>query len=151
MSCWFWQQIVHFNFHYTFNLTKHFWPPHLLLKTFWSPPFSNSKLFWPPSILPSPPTKVFMNTPLKAFSWETDLSVTLGDFTVKKRKIRKGKSVFNWKSIKLERNVLCCRYLQLYVSHMCNRIFIFELELSSYWPNIKFSRNCPNSTFSHKS
>ena len=27
---------------------------------------------------------------LKSFSWETDLWVTLGDFTVKKRKIEKG-------------------------------------------------------------
>ena len=27
---------------------------------------------------------------LIAFSWETDLCVTLGDFTVKKRKIEKG-------------------------------------------------------------
>ena len=29
------------------------------------------------------------------------------------------------------------------MSHMCNRIFEFELQLSSYWQNIKFSRYCP--------
>ena len=29
------------------------------------------------------------------------------------------------------------------MSHMCKRIFRFELQLSSYWQNIKFSRNCP--------
>ena len=32
---------------------------------------------------------------------------------------------------------------QLYVSHMCKRIFKLELQLSSYWQNIKFSRYCP--------
>ena len=36
---------------------------------------------------------------LKAFSWETDLWVTLGDFTVKTQ-TWEGKYVFNWKSIK---------------------------------------------------
>ena len=35
---------------------------------------------------------------LKAFSWETDLLVTLGDFTVKMQNWE-GESVFNWKSI----------------------------------------------------
>ena len=37
---------------------------------------------------------------LKAFSWETDLWVTLGDFVVKKRKIGKGKLYLteNWSS-----------------------------------------------------
>ena len=68
--------------------------------------------------------------------------MTLGDFTVKKAK-REGKPVFNWKSIKLKRNVLCFRQTQLYVSHVCKRIFKFELQLSSYWQNIKFSRCCP--------
>ena len=29
------------------------------------------------------------------------------------------------------------------MSHMCKRIFKFELQLSSYWQNIKFSRYCP--------
>ena len=36
---------------------------------------------------------------LKAFSWETDLWVSLGDFTVKTQNWE-GKSVVNWKSIK---------------------------------------------------
>ena len=31
----------------------------------------------------------------------------------------------------------------LYVLHMCKRIFKFELQLSSYWQNTKFSRYCP--------
>ena len=43
-----------------------------------------------------------------AFSWETDLWVTLDDFTVKTQ-IWEGKSVFNWKSIKQKRNVMCSR------------------------------------------
>ena len=33
------------------------------------------------------------------------------------------------------------------MSHMCKRIFKFELQLSSYWQNIKFSWYCPK--FSH--
>ena len=36
---------------------------------------------------------------LKAFSWETDLWVKLGDFKVKTQNWE-GKSVFNWKSTK---------------------------------------------------
>ena len=36
------------------------------------------------------------------FSWETDLWVTLGDFTVKKKRNWEGKSIFNWKSIVIE-------------------------------------------------
>ena len=54
---------MHFNFHYTFNLTKLFWtPPHLLLKTFWSPPFGNSKLFWPPLHFAQPPPPRYLWT-----------------------------------------------------------------------------------------
>ena len=45
---------------------------------------------------------------LKVFSWEIDLWVTLGDFTVKMQNWE-GKSVFNWKMIKLKQNMLCCR------------------------------------------
>ena len=45
---------------------------------------------------------------LQAFSWETNLWVTRGDFTVKTQNWE-GKSVFNWKSIKLKRNVLYFR------------------------------------------
>ena len=47
-----------------------------------------------------------------SFCWETDLWVTLGDFKVKNKKQKQkweGKSVFNWKSIKLKLNVMCCR------------------------------------------
>ena len=47
------------------SIWLNFFDPPLLRKTFWSPPSGYSKLFWPPSILPSPPTKVFMNAPLK--------------------------------------------------------------------------------------
>ena len=54
-----------------------------------------------------------------------------------------GKSVFNWESVQLKQNVLYCRYSQLYVSHMCKRILRLELEVSSYWQNIKFSQNWP--------
>ena len=64
-------------------------------------------------------------------------------FCGKKMQNWEGKSVFNWKSIKLKWNVLCFRYSQLYVSHMCKRIFKFELQFSSYWQNIKISRYCP--------
>ena len=65
-------------------------------------------------------------------------------FYDKKRKIGKGNLyLHNWKSIKLKRNMLCYRYSQLYVSHMCKRTFRFKLQLSSYWQNINFSRNCP--------
>ena len=52
--------------------------------------------------------------------------VTLGDFTVKTQNLE-GKSVFNWKLIKLKRNVVCGCKSQLYVSHMCNKTFKFEL------------------------
>ena len=37
---------------------------------------------------------------LKAFSWEPDLWVTLGDFAVKKKQSWEEISVFNWKLIK---------------------------------------------------
>ena len=72
-------------------------------------------------------------------SWNTDLWVTLGDFTVKtnkqtnkqnktKQKTNKkytkqnkqkqslqGESVPNWKSIRWKRNVVCCKWSQLRV------------------------------------
>ena len=56
---------MHFNFHYTFNLTKLFWPPLLLRKTFWSPPLSgNSKLFWPPPpFCPAPHQNILWTLP----------------------------------------------------------------------------------------
>ena len=43
---------------------------------------------------------------LKAFSWETDLWVTLGDFTVKKRKIGKGNLYLT--ENRLSWNEMCC-------------------------------------------
>ena len=39
-------------------------PPPFTTENFLVPPSGNSKLLQPPSILPSPPTKVFMNAPL---------------------------------------------------------------------------------------
>ena len=46
---------------------------------------------------------------------------------------------------RLSWNEMCCAAdnHNLYVSHMCKRIFRFELQLSSYWQNIKFSQYCP--------
>ena len=56
---------------------------------------------------------------LKAFSWETVLWVTLGDFTVKDAKYGK-EILFNWKSIRQKQNssmrkiitVICVTYVQ---------------------------------------
>ena len=39
--------------------------------------------------------------------------------------------------------MLCFRLSQLPVSHMCKRIFKFELQLCSYRQNIKLARYCP--------
>ena len=61
-------------------------------------------------------------------------------FYGKKRKIGMG-SLYLTES-RLSWNEMCCAS-QLYVSHMCKRIFQFEPQLSSYWQNIKFSRYCP--------
>ena len=61
----------------------------------------------------------------KAFSWEIDLWVTLGGFTVKTQNWE-GKSVLseNW----LSRNEMWCAADNYnYVSHMCERIFRFKL------------------------
>ena len=45
---------------------------------------------------------------LKAFSWETDLWVTLGDFTVKNAKL--GKEICIWQEIgEVEWNMVCDR------------------------------------------
>ena len=79
---------------------------------------------------------------LKVFSWETDVWVKLGDFTVKKRKIGKGNLYLT--ENRLSWNEICCAAdNHNYMSHMCKRIVRFELQFSSYWQNIKFSRNCP--------
>ena len=47
-------QIVHFNFHYTFNLTTFLTPP-FTAENFLVPPFGNSKLFLPPLHFAQPP------------------------------------------------------------------------------------------------
>ena len=64
-------------------------------------------------------------------------------FYGKKRKIGKGNLFLTEK--RLRSNEMCCdsdnhNYM---CNTMCKRIFRFELQLSSYWLNIKFSRNCP--------
>ena len=56
-NCAFW-----FSLYFQFDQT--FLTPPFSMENFLVPPSSNSKLFWPPSILPSPPTRVFMNAPL---------------------------------------------------------------------------------------
>ena len=60
---------------------------------------------------------------LKAFFWETDLWVTLGDFTVKKQKYWEGKSVFNWKSIKLN-EMYCAADNSNYMCHTYAKEFL---------------------------
>ena len=63
----------------------------------------------------------------------------IGDFAVKKRKIGKGNLYLT--ENRLSWNVMCCASANhnYYVSHMCKRIIKFELQLRSYWQNIKFS------------
>ena len=63
-------------------------------------------------------------------------------FCGKKRKIGNGNLYLT--ENRLSWNVMCCASdNHNYVSHMCKRIFEFELQLRSYWQNIKFSRYCP--------
>ena len=66
---------------------------------------------------------------LKAFNWETDLWATLGDFTVKKRKIGTGNLYLpeNW----LSRNEMWCA-ADNYNDYMC-RIWIFRFNLFIYF------------------
>ena len=64
ISCWFWQQIVHFNFHYTFNLTKLFWPPPFTTENFLVPPFRHLKTFLAPlPFCPAPPPRYLWTLP----------------------------------------------------------------------------------------
>ena len=80
---------------------------------------------------------------LKVFSWETDLWVMLGEFTVKKCKIGKGNLylIENWLSWN---DMRCAAANHNYMCHTCAKEFLhFELQSSSYWQNIKFSWNCP--------
>ena len=86
---------------------------------------------------------------LKAFSWETNLRVTLGDFTVKKLKIEKGNLYLT--ENRLGRNeIRCVDDKHNYVSHMSKRIFRFELWLRSYWQNINFFTILPQISYVHK-
>ena len=56
---------MHFDFHYTFHLTKLFWPPPLYYGKLFGPPLLvTQNFFGPPPLCPAPPTKVFMNAPL---------------------------------------------------------------------------------------
>ena len=75
---------------------------------------------------------------MKIRAWVLDLMW----FYCNKRKIGKGNLYLteNWSSWNEMR---CAADNHNYVSHMCKRIFRFELQLSSYWQNMKFSRNCP--------
>ena len=58
----------------------------------------------------------------KAFSWETDLWVTLGDFTVKKRKIGKGNLYLTENRISW--NEMCCAADNYnYMCHPCAKEF----------------------------
>ena len=83
---------------------------------------------------------------LKAFSWETDLWVTLCKFMVKNAKIGKG-SLYLTVNQLLSWNETWCAVLQIItniMSHMCKRIFFKnQTSISTYWQNIKFSWNCP--------
>ena len=79
---------------------------------------------------------------LKAFSWETYLWVMLRDFTIKNAKLRREICI----QLKISEVEMKCHVLQISQSHaspMCKRIFRVEIQLSSYWQNIEFSRNCP--------
>ena len=72
-------------------------------------------------------------------------------FYGKKRKI--GKENLYLTENQLSWNEMCCasdNHNKLYVSHMCKRIFKFELQLSSYWQNIKFSQYYPQISHFHK-
>ena len=64
-------------------------------------------------------------------------------FCGKKRKIGEGNLYLT--ENRLSSNVICCASdnHSYNVSHMCKRIFKFELQLRSYWQNIKFSWYCP--------
>ena len=60
---------------------------------------------------------------LKAFSWETDLLVTLGDFTLKKRKIGKGNLYLT--ENQLNRNEMWCAVVNHnHMGHICAKGFL---------------------------
>ena len=64
-------------------------------------------------------------------------------FCGKKRKIGKGNLYLT--ENRLSWNVMCCASdNHNYMCHTCAKEFLkFELQLRSYWQNIKFSRYCP--------
>ena len=64
-------------------------------------------------------------------------------FYGKKRKIGKGNLYLT--ENRLSWNEMCCALdNHNYMCHTCAKEFLkFELQLSSYWQNIKFSRYCP--------
>ena len=70
---------------------------------------------------------MFFSFSFKAFSRETDLWVTLGDFMIKDANLE-GKSVFHWKSILQKRKKMWCGVDNNHICHMCTETF-FILEL----------------------
>ena len=63
---------------------------------------------------------------LKSFSWETDLWVTLGDFTVKKWKIGKGNPYLN-ENLLSKNEMWCAADDHNDTCYTCKRIFRFKL------------------------
>ena len=98
---------------------------------------------------------------LKAFSWETDLWVTLGDFMVKKPANLQGKSVFSWNRLSrnemwyaadnynyigpfiLQRNCVAVPiyWLLSAVSHRSFTTFQVKMNLTSMWHRNAEHRN----------
>ena len=66
------------------------------------------------------------------FSWEIDFQwLTLGDLTVENAKFERE---ICWKLIKKKRNVVCGRYDNHIMCHICEKGFQFRtLKLSIYW------------------
>ena len=88
---------------------------------------------------------------LKAFSWETDLCVTLGDFTVKKtRKIWKGN--LHLTENRLSRNKMwCAADSNNYMCHVCAKDFLDSNFNQAVIDKISnFHKNTPNFAFSQK-
>ena len=62
---------------------------------------------------------------LKAFSWDTDLLATQGDFTVKNANL--GREICTQLKTDLVETKCDVQWLQSYGSHICKMIFRFEL------------------------
>ena len=116
---------MHFNFHYTFNLTKLFWPPHLLLKTFWSPPFGNSKLFWPPLHFAQPPPPRYLWTLPKRCSFSRSFTPCFPSL------------LSSWKWLKITTCIHIIRIAETctYICYALGRIRArtWVIELSCHW------------------